>query len=51
VQSLCAVCKTRLMPNAVFRPIHSIWGHRAGNPIQCPEDEAMLRSAVRELLG
>ena len=43
--------ETRLMPNAVFRPIHSIWGHRAGNPIQCPEDEAMLRSAVRELLG
>ena len=39
------------MPNAVFRPIHSIWGHRAGNPIQCPEDEAMLRSAVHELLG
>ena len=43
--------ETRLMPNAVFRPIHWIWGHRAGNPIQCPEDEAMLRSAVHELLG
>ena len=43
--------ETRQMPNAVFRPIHSIWGHRAGNPIQCPEDEAVLRSAVRELLG
>ena len=46
-----SAAETRLMPNAVFRPIHSIWGHRAGNPIQCPEDEAMLRSAVRELLG
>ncbi|MEZ5855383.1 MAG: hypothetical protein R3D67_11845 [Hyphomicrobiaceae bacterium] len=43
--------ETSLMPNAVFRPIHSIWGHRAGNPIQCPEDEAVLRAAVHELLG
>ena len=43
--------ETRLMPNATFRPINSIWGHRAGNPIQCPEDEAVLRSAVHELLS
>lgn len=43
--------ETRLMPNAVFRPIVSIWGHRAGNPAQCPEDEAVLRTAVRELLA
>ncbi len=42
--------ETKQMPNAVFRPIVSIWGHRAGNPIQCPEDEAMLREAVKELL-
>lgn len=43
--------ETRQMPNAVFRPIDSIWGHRAGNPIQCPEDEAVLRAAVRELVA
>ena len=42
--------ETRLMPKAEFRPIHSIWGHRAGNPVQCAEDEATLRSAVRQLL-
>lgn len=42
--------ETKQMPNAVFRPIVSIWGHRAGNPVQCPEDEAMLRGAVNELL-
>jgi homoserine O-acetyltransferase len=40
-----------LMPNAEFRPVVSNWGHRAGNPAQCPEDEAFLRQAVRDLLG
>lgn len=43
--------ETRQMTNAELRPINSIWGHRAGNPIQCPEDEAALRGAVRDLLG
>jgi homoserine O-acetyltransferase/O-succinyltransferase len=43
--------ETRLMPNAELRPIPSIWGHRAGNPLQCPQDAAMLRTAVRDLLG
>jgi len=43
--------ETRLMPNAELRPISSIWGHRAGNPLQCPEDEAALRTAVRVLLA
>jgi homoserine O-acetyltransferase/O-succinyltransferase len=43
--------ETRLMPHAEFRPIQSIWGHRAGNPAQCPEDEAALRQAVRDLLA
>jgi homoserine O-acetyltransferase/O-succinyltransferase len=43
--------ETRLMPNAELRPISSIWGHRAGNPVQCPEDEATLRSAVQALLA
>ena len=43
--------ETRLMPNAELRPIHSIWGHRAGNPLQCREDEAALRTAVVDLLA
>jgi homoserine O-acetyltransferase len=43
--------ETRQMPNAEFRPIRSIWGHRAGNPVQNAEDEAVLRGAVRDLLG
>jgi homoserine O-acetyltransferase len=42
--------ETRLMPHAELRPINSIWGHRAGNPVQCPEDEAALRQAARDLL-
>ena len=43
--------ETKLMPNAEFRPIQSIWGHRAGNPALNPEDEATLRQAVNELLS
>lgn len=43
--------ETRQMPNAEFRPIRSIWGHRAGNPIQNPQDEAFIRTAVEELLA
>ena len=43
--------ETRQMPNAELRPIPSIWGHRAGNPMQSLEDEAMLRTAVRDLLA
>jgi homoserine O-acetyltransferase len=43
--------ETRLMPNAELRPISSLWGHRAGNPLQSPEDEAALRAAVRSLLA
>ena len=38
------------MPNAEFRPIQSIWGHRAGNPTDNGADEAFLRQAVAELL-
>jgi homoserine O-acetyltransferase/O-succinyltransferase len=41
--------ETGLMPNAVFRPIESIWGHRAGNPVLNPADAAFLRQAVEEL--
>jgi homoserine O-acetyltransferase len=43
--------ETRPMPNAELRPIQSIWGHRAGNPLQCREDEAAPRSAVVDLLA
>jgi homoserine O-acetyltransferase len=43
--------ETRLMRNAELRPISSLWGHRAGNPLHCPEDEATLRTAVRALLA
>lgn len=43
--------ETERMPNAELRPIESIWGHRAGNPLFNPEDEAALREAVRDLLS
>ncbi len=42
--------ETALMPNAEFRPLRSIWGHRAGNPTDNPADEAALRDAVATLL-
>jgi homoserine O-acetyltransferase len=40
-----------LMANAELRPIPSIWGHRAGNPRDTPQDAAFLRSAVANLLA
>ena len=43
--------ETAMMPNAEFRPIESIWGHRAGNPAMNPADEAVLRQAVSDLLA
>jgi homoserine O-acetyltransferase/O-succinyltransferase len=39
------------MPNAELRPTPSIWGHRAGNPSENPEDEAFIRQAVQDLLA
>jgi homoserine O-acetyltransferase len=39
------------MRNAELRPIPSIWGHRAGNPIQNPQDDDFIDRAVKELLG
>ena len=39
------------MPNAEFRPLESIWGHRAGNPTDNPGDEAHLHRAVQDLLA
>ena len=39
------------MPSAELRPIPSIWGHRAGNPVFSPEDAKFIDDAVRELLS
>lgn len=41
--------ETAKMPNATFRPIESIWGHRAGNPALNPADAAFIHQAVRDL--
>jgi homoserine O-acetyltransferase len=38
------------MPRARLLPIHSIWGHRAGNPVLSPDDAAFLNATLRELL-
>lgn len=43
--------ETAQMPNARFQPIESIWGHRAGNPVQNADDEVVLRKAVAGLLA
>ena len=43
--------ESRLIPRAVFRPIPSIWGHRAGNPARNPVDMQCIRAAVAELLA
>lgn len=45
----CAL-EAKLIPNATYQPIPSIWGHRAGNPYQNPEDEVFIRQAVHNLL-
>lgn len=39
-----------MIPQAEFRQIESIWGHRAGNPTLNPDDEAVLARAVSDLL-
>jgi len=36
--------------DAQLMPIPSIWGHRAGNPVQNPRDAAFIETAVRALL-
>jgi homoserine O-acetyltransferase/O-succinyltransferase len=43
--------ETAMMTNAEFRPIESIWGHRAGNPAMNPADEKVLQQAVSDLLA
>jgi homoserine O-acetyltransferase len=39
------------MTNAELRPIPSIWGHRAGNPMFNPEDAKFINDAVKDLLA
>ena len=37
--------------HAELRPIPSVWGHRAGNPRDQPEDRAFIESQVKALLA
>lgn len=41
----------RAIPGARSLTIPSIWGHRAGNPYQNPEDARFIRRAVDELMA
>jgi homoserine O-acetyltransferase len=43
--------ETDMMPNAEYRPIASKFGHRAGNPTHCKDDEKVLQKAVQDLLA
>jgi len=38
------------LAHAELRPIPSVWGHRAGNPVQSQADQAFLRDVVRRWL-
>lgn len=42
--------EARLIPRVELRPIPSLWGHRAGNPVKNPEDQLFLKTAVADLL-
>jgi homoserine O-acetyltransferase len=39
-----------LLADAVLRPIPSIWGHRAGNPVANPADTLFIQTEVRACL-
>jgi homoserine O-acetyltransferase/O-succinyltransferase len=41
----------RAIPGARLLTIPSIWGHRAGNPYQNPEDARFIRKAIDELMA
>jgi homoserine O-acetyltransferase/O-succinyltransferase len=45
----CAA-EAALIPGALCREIPSIWGHRAGNPYQNPEDAEFIRSQIHPFL-
>ena len=40
-----------VLARAELKPIPSIWGHRAGNPVVNPTDTAFIKDAVRVLLA
>jgi homoserine O-acetyltransferase len=40
----------QLLSHAALKPIPSIWGHRAGNPVVNPMDASFVRHAVRDWL-
>ncbi len=46
-----ALAESRQIPNADYRPIPSIWGHRAGNPAKNPDDQLFLKNAIAALLS
>ena len=46
-----SVAEAARIPNADYRPIESIWGHRAGSPVECDEDREFLRDAVHGSLA
>ncbi|WPB56905.1 alpha/beta fold hydrolase [Xylophilus sp. GOD-11R] len=37
--------------NAELKPIPSVWGHRAGNPLNSAEDRTFIETHVKELLA
>ncbi|MFK7963073.1 MAG: alpha/beta fold hydrolase [Burkholderiaceae bacterium] len=39
------------LANAELKPIPSVWGHRAGNPVSQPDDRAFIEDNVRKLLA
>jgi homoserine O-acetyltransferase len=41
----------RHLRRAQLQPITSVWGHRAGNPRDQPEDRASIESQVKTLLA
>ena len=43
--------EARRIRNAIYRPIPSIWGHRAGNPVRSPEDEKFIANTIQGLLS
>jgi homoserine O-acetyltransferase/O-succinyltransferase len=39
------------IPQTRFQPLISNWGHRAGNPVKSPADQAVIRKAIFDLLS
>ena len=39
------------LAHAALKPIPSIWGHRAGNPVANPADARFIKEAVRDWLA